>query len=409
MSAFMLQILFLANMSYFYGSAFRQGDRVEALKILALDYDGAIIGKALSGAYQKLQGKSFPALEYRSISDFPNPNSLRQAVCHGGYWGAIYTHPGASDRLTDAILDQTAAREYNASETITYIYNQARYPDVADSYVKGNLETLVSVSREVYMDLNGTAAIDVLDRRNNASIQAFLHPIQASSEIIQQTSQGPRPYLNTVSMVIPILGQFFFAMATHGVSMEVGILVKLVKRDNYFFRLIAFKIFNFFASLATAGYIWAFRENWDVSGRQFVETWMIYWLLMDINWAIIDTLLITLIPPAYFPFFILTWILTNIASCVFPFELSPGFYRLGYAFPAHQAYILLAGVWSGCHLNSRVTFPVLFAWWFVGHITSAISIRHRCLRAAREDANADKKPAQDSITVSEEDRDKDGV
>lgn len=76
--------------------------------------------------------------------------------------------------------------------------------------------------------------------------------------------------------------------------------------------------------------------------------------------------------------------MVNVASSIFPFELSPGWYRWGYALPAHETYEMLVYVWSGCANPMRVALPVMFSWLVLGHVIAWFSIRKRCLDAERE-------------------------
>ena len=59
----LLQLLFLGNLSYLYGSLWGSNGRVSNLDVLWLDLDGGIIGQSVSRAYGSLQGPSFPSLK----------------------------------------------------------------------------------------------------------------------------------------------------------------------------------------------------------------------------------------------------------------------------------------------------------------------------------------------------------
>lgn len=70
---------------------------------------------------------------------------------------------------------------------------------------------------------------------------------------------------------------------------------------------------------------------------------------------------------AIIPYFILSWIILNLTSTIGPFEQSPGFYRLGYVFPAHQLYEVLMDIWTrGCNLHLYFALPILFSERVVG-------------------------------------------
>jgi hypothetical protein len=68
------------------------------------------------------------------------------------------------------------------------------------------------------------------------------------------------------------------------------------------------------------------------------------------------------VPIKFVPFFIFSFVIFNVTSLLVPFELSPGFYRIGYAAPAHEAYQILIQLWSGGNHRLYQALPILFAW-----------------------------------------------
>ena len=76
---------------------------------------------------------------------------------------------------------------------------------------------------------------------------------------------------------------------------------------------------------------------------------------------------LVVIPVQFASFFILTWIIVNVSSTISPFDLSPGFYRLGYALPAYELYPVLDDIWTdSCSPYLYRSLPILFSWWVVG-------------------------------------------
>ncbi|KAI8312015.1 hypothetical protein K4K61_011133 [Colletotrichum sp. SAR11_59] len=395
MSSVMLLLLVLANMSYLFGTSFDQAKRTHAIKILAIDYDEGAIGTAVSKASQSLQAANFPTIEFGSVSDYSTPASVRNAVCKGDYWGAIYVSSGASAKLAGAINGTSTS--YNPADSITYTYNQARYPAQADSLIASNIVKVVGMARSFYYQTpNGTAALRSLNASNPAAIAAYLNPIQSTADLIQPTTQGPRVFFNTVNIIIPTLAQFFYILALNGIGLSTGILAKARVRDVWLMRFGIGKIYGFLTALTASGYLWAFRESWDVGSFQFGKTLLVFWLYMDVQWQVLESFVGSFVPMQFMPFFVLTWIITNIASTVAPFELMPGFYRIGYALPAHEAYSMMVLAWSGCADQTRVALPVLCAWWIAGHVLAVFSIRKRCADAGKmAGAAAVKAPTQE--------------
>ncbi|KAL0778220.1 hypothetical protein CaCOL14_005873 [Colletotrichum acutatum] len=406
MSSILILVLVLANMSYLFGATFEQGKRTHALKILAVDLDGGAIGSAIVGASKSFQAANFPTIEFGSASKYSTPAAVKNAVCKGDYWGAIYINVGASAKLASAI-NGTSTAAYNAADSVTYTYNQARYPAIADSTINSNIQKVVGASRAFYYQSpNGTAALRSLNTTNLAAIAAYLNPISSTPDLIGAQTQASRVFFNTVNIIVPTLAQFFFILALNGIGMSSGLLAKMRVRDVWLIRFTIGKIYGFLTAVTVTGYLWAFRENWAVGGPEFGKTLLVFWLYMDVQWQVLESLIGSFVPMQLIPFFFLTWMLTNVASSVFPFEIMAGFYRIGYAFPAHEIYSLLVQAWTGCADQTRVALPVLFSWWLVGHVGSVFSIRKRCADAAAivaagaAAAAAAKAPAQQDDTVS---------
>jgi hypothetical protein len=242
------------------------------------------------------------------------------------------------------------------------------------------LQKVIGAARgSYYQSQQGRSALRSVNSSDPAAVEAYLNPIQGTADVIQPTNQGSRNLYNTINIVMAILGQFFYVLAMNGIYDKFGLHKNMRIRDLFIMRFINGMIFSALYALVVTGYIWAFREDWDVSGGQFALSWLTFWLFMDVNFQVLETLIGSYIPMALTPFFLLTWFMMNVGSVVFPFELTAGFYRIGYIFPAHSLWIILIQVWSGCGNSLHIGLPILFAWWVVGHVTAFFGIRKRCL------------------------------
>ncbi|KAF5879009.1 putative nitrosoguanidine resistance protein [Botrytis fragariae] len=214
MSGIMITLLFFTTMSYMYGILFKSGYRAHSLNILAVDYDGGIIGEALSVAYEQFHGDEFPDLQFHTTAKYPFLIEVKKLRC---LW--------KSGNLIDAVSS-------------------------------------------VYHTLNGSQAISSLNASNENAVLPFLNPIKASNINIKPTEQGTRVLSNTVSVVLPIIQQFFFLMALNGIKNQFCIYGRSNSTRIGLMRRVISIMYTLIASLATTGYIWAFRESWDVSGSQ---------------------------------------------------------------------------------------------------------------------------------------------
>ncbi|KAL4924184.1 SNG1 family protein [Aspergillus undulatus] len=363
-AAISLQLLILANMSYLYGTAYHNSMRYSTMKVLYVDYDEGAIGQSVTIAYNQMKGPGLPTLLQRSPAEYPTEQEVQEDVCKGEYWGAIYSSPNASSRLSAALSSSENAQAYDNSQALRYVWSSARYPSTAE-VVYSKLVQFTQGAASVYKQTTAAEALTTANISDPNIARTILDPVSASSIDLHPMPQGQRFYYNTVSMVMPIIIQFFFIMATNGISAATNILSTLSPRTNTALRFAISISYTFIASLVMAGYIWAFRENWTVSSGQFALSWMAIWLAMHVHNLLID-FATAIVPMQFMPFIILTWAIVNVSSTIAPFDLSPGFYRVGYALPAHPLYEILLQIWThGCYPHLDKALSVLWCEWVV--------------------------------------------
>lgn len=404
--AFML--LFLACLSYLYGSLYKSHDKYHNLHVLAVDYDSGVIGQALSVAYEQLKGPGFPTLYFHLPEDFPTQSDVYRSVRDGHYWGAIYSTKGASARLTAAIQDDRTANVYDASNALHWVWNQQYYSTFAQGAIQANMQQLVGAVRVAYTKLNGTGAFPYVAQSSPAAVQAFLNPIAATVENVKADPQGSIVFFGTVSMAMPVLQQFFFLLALNGVCRQHQIYSKMTIRSSIMVRRVCGLLYSLGAALVQTVYYWAFGDGWDVNANQFVLTWMALWLLMNIHFLFLDAIS-AISPLPAMPFVVLIWVFLNISTTIGPLEIQPGFYHWGICLPAHNAYSVLVTIWSGGGDNRLYrALPIMFSWWIVGNMISIAAHLRACHLAFKfdDDEETKKHDEEYSVTSSQEDSNK---
>lgn len=121
-SGLLLNILFLANMSYIFGSIFQSPSRAHALNVLLVDYDGGVVSQSVRAAYSSLKSNTFVTIREQPASDFDDTAAIDDAVCSGDYWAALYVSPNASSNLAQALEGGSAAQNYNASSALGLVW-----------------------------------------------------------------------------------------------------------------------------------------------------------------------------------------------------------------------------------------------------------------------------------------------
>lgn len=369
------QLLFLGLFCWTFGSLFQQTDHTHNISILFVDYDGGAVGAAVREAYRTLQGPSFPSLVEGDSSRAGSPDALEETVCRTDYWAALYVTQGSSARLQTALSGVASGTDLDKSDILTYIWNEASYSAVVDSVISSNILSLSTAARVAYTTANGTAGIQELT--SPEAISVFADPWHLTSRNIQPTTQGSRAIYNTLVIILILIQEFFYLATLNGLYVSHRLYSRLFPLRMVIVRDIISLVYCLVGSLCTTGAIWAFRAGWDVDGKQFVLVWIALWLFAHINFLQLDVFTIWL-PPAYIPMALISWVIFNVTSILLPFELSPGFYRIGYAAPAHEVYQVLIDIWSrGCNPQLRYALPVLVAWWVWGLAMSGLGVYRR--------------------------------
>lgn len=384
----LLQLLFLGLFSYVFGSLFQQTQHTHNLAIVFVDYDQGDIGRALRTAYTSLASDAFPTLVEKPASAYPAPAvDLGAAVCATDYWAALYVAAGASSRLQAALStsNSTETRSYDSAAALFYVWDEARYPTVEDPAVASSLQTLADRARVAYAAADDGSLVP-WPLGNQAAAAVLANPWMLTATDLQPTTQGSRAIYNTLVIILILIQEFFYLGTINGLYASFHVYSRIHPTRIIVVRNANSLAYTLIGSLCVTGAIWAFRAGWPVGGAQFAETWMVLWLFAHLNFLTLDVFTIWL-PLPYVPMALITWVVFNVTSILLPFELSPGFYRIGYAFPAHNVYQVLLDIWSlGCNQSQlHIALPVLFAWEVTSFTLSALGVYRRSHYAALAD------------------------
>ncbi|KAM0426447.1 hypothetical protein ACHAPT_008138 [Fusarium lateritium] len=371
-TAIQLILMLLGVMSYLFGTSHNQTNRYHALKMLVVDLDGGQVGEAVIQAAASFGSSKFPSIEIGQAGQFDSPAEVKEAVCRADYWAAVTVPANASVNLASALQDSSN------NSTIYYTYNQARYPTIADSVLLNSIRQIHAASRHSIQSSLLTNNNTLFDNVTQVLGATFLNPLALLPDLILPTAHPSRVFYNTVNMVIPTLVQFFLCLGMNVGGQISGFFREVKVRDVYLFRFIVGKTYCTFLSIVVTGYIWAFRGDWTVGSAAYGKSFAIYLLYLDVQWQLLESSTGTFVPMKYMPYFLVTWIIMNVSSSVFPFEVMAGFYRIGWAMPSRHLYSMLIYAWSGCASPLREAMPVLFAWWLVLHGTTVLSVKKRC-------------------------------
>jgi hypothetical protein len=127
-------------------------------------------------------------------------------VCQIDFWAAVYINPGASEKLASAFNGRSS--DQDVTNAVTFIYNQARFSVVDDSYLLSNLQALIDASIPTFwLSSAGMEALQHINVSKAASVSAYLNPIRNSIDHVRPTRKSTRALYNTFNIVVPPLSQ----------------------------------------------------------------------------------------------------------------------------------------------------------------------------------------------------------
>ncbi|KAH8695174.1 hypothetical protein BGW36DRAFT_360881 [Talaromyces proteolyticus] len=378
--AFSVLLLFLLNQIYMFGSTFQQASRSHDLQILLVNYDSndGPIWNSLVNASRALQAATYPTIVIGNPTQYPDPASLVHSVQEDHYWGALYVHPGASDRFSAVVTGRISS--YNASNSISYVWNELRYAAISLSVIQAALVELHTAAQGI---LQASTARTLIEQPNitQTALSAYLTPLQAVEINLSPSPQASKAFYNTVIMAMAIVQQNVFLIAFSGMSTKFGLFSQPFKFSAGLYIIVGLA-YTFVGALVPTVCMWTFREGWAISGSQFVETWLVIWFAMHIYYQLIDGTL-ALFPLQVYSHLLVTFVFLNVTSTIFPVELSAGFYRWGQSLPAFEVLQLLFNIWSQSSVRLYQSLPILFSWWVISASWSIAGLIKRRKDAAQ--------------------------
>ncbi|KAF8448608.1 hypothetical protein BDZ91DRAFT_751867 [Kalaharituber pfeilii] len=364
----MLLCLFWAASSYINGKIYKESDYAYRLHVLVVDMDGGDIGEILFRTTDSLKGvkgqPTYNTIPYTLTTagggDISYDSVYDRVRAGEEVWGAILAMNGASQRLQDAVSNGT---QYNSSSALTFVYNESRYRMVADSLLFPNMASIAAQAGARYRQTYSIEAIRMLPADNFSNrAEPLMEPIGFTVDKIAPFGFNASFLTNTIMFVFPNLSQFFLIMAMNGILGGAGAYGKWSLKANLLIRFLFGTLHPMLIGLSWAGWLYIFKNSVHIGTVQFFQIWCVFWLFATINFHLIDGIC-ALVDVKWIPFFIFSWILSQIATVVIPHELSSVFYRVDYFFPSYHVWgLFMTIVAHGANSHLKINLTVLFMW-----------------------------------------------
>jgi hypothetical protein len=367
-----LCIFIFAILSLFWGSQYGTEENYSALTVWVVDFDGQvdpyrtddpIVGPVVTNVTNQHVNSVALHLGYtiKSPADFNyDPWAVRQSVYDEHVYAAVIVNPNATTLLRDAVANGNTT--YDPTGAIETIIISARDETTYYTYILPELSILQGMVLAEF----GPQWVRTLSSRSLTSA-----PPQAINPAIGFTNIDLRPFYPavaapavTIGLIYLIIIAFFnfpFLMPIHAQFMKPDGHPPLKAPHFLIWRVLSSIVAYFFLSLFYSLVSLAFQipfsnssaaetlsaTNPNAYGRgSFVVFWMLNWVGMAALGFPCENMAMVLGFP-WSSFFLIFWVITNVATGFYAIDLAPGFYAWGYAWPLHRSKFFLSHSFGG--------------------------------------------------------------
>ncbi|KAH8119235.1 hypothetical protein DFH11DRAFT_1563712 [Phellopilus nigrolimitatus] len=382
---FLTTLMIFGVLSIFWGSLWKTDSYTHNLNGWIVDFDGGPIGQTVTQAFLNATGRP-EQMSWKAVdaSQFANGvDDVAQAVVDEKAWVAVTVNPGASNNLSAAIASADAS--YNGSLAVTAYAAEARNENGYMIIVPVMEVPLVAAAK----------AFALLNSRQIAS--------NSSTNFQQLLLQAPSIVTQPVYYTIANIRPFDVPVATAMMSYQARVIISglnrhLCLRSLLMLRVIApifaYFVISLFFSLLSLAFQAPFRRVFG--GWGFVIYWMMNWMGMCALGLALESF-ITVLTPAFTPFFLVLWIISNVSIASVPIEVLPGVFRYGYATPFYNISRTVRTILFNTRNQVGLNFGVQIAWIAISLITMllfTVLLRQKEQRELRRQqaSSSEKKP-----------------
>lgn len=341
--SFVVMVLIWGVMAIYWGSLWKENDLSHNLHVMVVNYDEGLIGQTLVEALEKSNDADLPHPTYVVVDpkDYPTPEAIRTAIePNYEYWGGVEIMKDATDRLNAARANGDDS--WNPSAVVTLITNTARNFNVIPSVV---LKPTQQFLMRAIADLNVQLTREFLSStaHDADAINAALRAPQTVSGPVALGMDELRPWDHSVAIAPTFVGLIYLViltlqltMASFGARQPIQKFLRL--RSLIAMRLVtpivAYIPISLMVSLLNIPFQLPFGRAFPYGGG-FMTWWCVTYVGMLVIGLCLESVM-TLGGPKFIGIFMILFIISNVSVSNFPIEVSPSFFKYGYAMPFYQ-------------------------------------------------------------------------
>lgn len=361
-----------------WGSMYKTSSYYHNIKIIALIQDDEVsnlktsvvpitvflstIMEELPGTWHIFNSSTFSKRYNVSTTEEMNKRMIK-LIYDEKYWLGLNVKPNITQSLYNS-LTISPYKAFNSTDFFQVIYESARDPIHVHGFMVPIMQSLETAFQSFYSYDYIPSFINNITLINSRNVP---YAGKISFEYLDY-----RQYYDRILFIVAQIGCVFALIFTVfqfiAYSHLHGEVTSLVKKNHKVYYRVGLSVLTHFVSslfwtTVHAVYQADFTKAFGRGG--FMVCWMTTWLFM---WAVgginenVLSVIFALNPP-YLGFWVLGFVIINIASTFFPFALDSAFYRYGYFMPLHNFVAITRVIFmdiSKHHMGRN--YGVLVAW-----------------------------------------------
>ncbi|KAH7040248.1 MNNG and nitrosoguanidine resistance protein [Microdochium trichocladiopsis] len=385
----------MAILSLYWGVLYGAEGRLRNFVVYVVDFDGQVapynadagtpfVGETMvNTALQLYNSPSSPSLGYTVVNpaefDY-NPTAVRQAVYDWKCWAAVVIHANATALLRAAVREGNSS--YSPSGSVQYVYQTARQDTAAYNYLRPQLDILTTQFMRQFgqqwseqIMTNQALSRQVMARAPSA-VNPGITPLQIDLRPFQPPAATASVSIGLIYLIITSFFSFSFFLPIHMKYIQPQGHPPLHFWQLIIWRWVATTVAYFFVSLGYSLVSLAMQipfwhppaSSTEVAFNptayglgSFPVWWMVNFLGMLALGLASENVAMVLGQP-WSALWLIFWVITNVTTSFYAFEVIPPFYSWGYAWPLRQVVDASRHILFDLKSDIGQNIGILLAW-----------------------------------------------